>query len=131
MPRNLRDPKLEQFWRGHLSRQPASGLTTREYCRKHALREGSFYAWRRIIGERDQATRDQAAHATHDTTPRPGPAFLPVAFSEPQARHSAAAIDIQLANGCRIRVRSGCDRSLLADVLAILHASARTEARPC
>lgn len=126
MPRNFRDPRLEQFWRRHLSRQPASGLTTREYCRKHALREPSFYAWRRIISERDQATRPR-----HDATPSPEPAFLPVTFSDPQARHCAAAIDIQLANGCRIRVRSGCDRTLLADVLAILHASARTEARPC
>lgn len=126
MPRHSRDPKLEQFWRRHLSRQPASGLTVGEYCRKHALREPSFYAWRRIIRQRDQATRP-----TYDATPAPGPAFLPVTFSDPQARHAAAAIDIRLANGCRIRVRSGCDRTLLADVLAMLHASTRTEAPPC
>jgi hypothetical protein len=126
MPRNFRDPKLEQFWRRHLSRQSASGLTVRQYCRKHALGEPSFYAWRRIISERDQATRPAP-----DATPSPGPAFLPVTFSDPQARHAAAAIDIQLANGCRIRVRSGCDRSLLADVLAILHTSTRTEAPRC
>ena len=126
MPRHSRDPKLEQFWRRHLCRQPASGLTIREYCRKHALREPSFYAWRTIISERDQVTRPEC-----DAVPSPEPAFLPVTFSEPQARHRDAAIDIRLANGSRIRVRSGCDRSLLADVLAMLHASARTEARPC
>jgi hypothetical protein len=121
MARNFRDPKPEQFWRRHRSRQPASGLTIREYCRKHVLGEPSFYAWRRIIGE-----RDLASHPTHDATPSPEPAFLPVAFSNPQARHCAAAIDIQLANGCRIRVRSGCDRTLLADELAILNARLRT-----
>jgi hypothetical protein len=126
MPRHSRNPKLEQFWRRHFAQQPVSGLTIREYCRKLALREPSFYAWRRIISERDRATR-----LTPAVTPSPGPAFLPVAFNEPQARHSGAAIDIRLANGSRIRVRSGCDRSLLADVLAMLHASARTEARPC
>lgn len=126
MPRHFRDSKLEQFWRRHLSQQSASGLTIRDYCRKHALQEPSFYVWRRTISE-----RDQAAHPSRDATPATQPAFLPVTFSDPQARHSAAPIDIQLANGCRIRVRSGCDRSLLADVLAMLHASARTEARPC
>ena len=127
MPRHSRDPKLEQFWRRHLSQQPASGLTIRDYCRKHALQEPSFYVWRRIIRERDQATRPAG-----DATPATQPAFLPVTFGEsPARRHSAAAIDIQLASGCRIRVRSGCDRALLADVLAILQASARTEVRPC
>ncbi len=126
MPRHSRDPKLELFWRRHLSRQPESGLSVRQYCRKHALGEPSFYAWRRIISERDLATRP-----TPDATPSPAePAFLPVAFNDPQTRHSAA-IDIRLANGSRLRVRSGCDRSLLADVLAMLHASTRTEARPC
>ncbi len=41
-----------------------------------------------------------------------------------------AAIDIRLAEGHRVRIRSGCDRSLLADVLAMRRRSA-SEGRPC
>ena len=51
MPRNARNPTLEQFWRRHLELQRLSGMTIRDYCRQHALRETSFYAWRRIIRE--------------------------------------------------------------------------------
>jgi hypothetical protein len=98
MPRNFRNPELEQFWRRHLSRQPVSGLTIRQYCRKHALEEPSFYAWRRIISERDQATRPTPeVTPTPDATPSPEPAFLPVAFSDPQARHSAAISKLLLS----------------------------------
>ena len=126
MPRHSRDLKLEQFWRRHLAQQPASGLTVGEYCRKHALREPSFYAWRRIMSQ-----RDQVIHPAPDPTPSPEPAFLPVAIVDSKPRRDTTPIDIRLANGSRIRVRSGCDRSLLADVLAILHTPTTTEARPC
>ena len=128
MPRFSSKAEREQFWRRHLSQQSASGLTTRDYCRKHALQEPSFYSWRRTIRDRDRQPAP-VARPTHDA-PRP-PAFLPVAVVDPPARPHHPPIDVRLANGCRIRVRSGCDRSLLADVLALLQASARTEARPC
>ncbi|MDB5311548.1 MAG: hypothetical protein JWO38_5750 [Gemmataceae bacterium] len=130
MPRHTRDAQLEQFWRRHLKRQPASGLTIRDYCRTHALREPSFYAWRRTIRARDNPT----AHPTPPQPPvAPAPTFLPVTLvdSRPPA---AAPLDIRLANGHRLRVHAGCDRALLAEVLAILHPAPKSpepEAQPC
>ena len=43
---------------------------------------------------------------------------------DPPADHNEAPIDIRVVEGHRVRVRSGCDRTLLADVLAMLRQSA-------
>jgi transposase len=111
-----RDPKRERFWRRHVKSQRASGQTIRDYCAGHDLPESSFHFWRREIANRDQ--QHQAASLT------PTPAFVPVTIVEPPTV-SNAAIDIRLAGGHRLRVRAGCDRQLLAEVVAVL------EGRPC
>jgi hypothetical protein len=49
---------------------------------------------------------------------------------DPPAVHNETPIDIHLADGHRVRVRAGCDRLLLADVLALLRQST-PEGRPC
>lgn len=110
-----RDPKRERFWRRHLKRQRASGLTIRDYCAGHELPESSFHFWRREIADRD---RQRGAGNT------PPAAFVPVTIVEPPTLTNAA-IDIKLASGHRLRVRGGCDRRLLAEVVAVL------EGRPC
>lgn len=107
-----RDLRLERSWRRHVRRQRRSGLTVADYCQCHELAESAFYLWRRIIAERDG--KAQAA----------APAFVPVTVVNRPA-FPGSPIDIHLANGRRVRVRSGCDRDLLAAVLALL------EERPC
>ena len=109
---NHRNRKLESIWRRHVKRQPASGLSIRGYCCEHDLHESAFYFWRREI-----ATRDQAARLAT-------PAFVPVTVVEAPVP-TTSTIDIRLASGHRVRVRTGCDRQLLADVVAVL------EAKPC
>jgi transposase-like protein len=125
MPRSQSSTPREQFWRRHIDQQLASGLNIRAYCRQYALNEPSFYSWRRTIRERDRQPTSP--------TPKPhaAPAFLPVAVVDAPARPHDAPIEIRLADGHRVRVRPGCDRALLADVLAILHAAPKPEARPC
>jgi hypothetical protein len=113
MARHQRDLRLEQTWRQHLQRQQASGQTARAYCLRHRLGETAFHYWRRTIAERDRETR----------RPDPTPAFVPVSLVESSAVD--APIDIRLAGGHRVRVRAGCDRELLAAVLALLGG------RPC
>jgi hypothetical protein len=102
-----RDLALERDWRRHFERQRSSGLSVRDYCLQRDLTESAFYLWRRTIAERDRAATAM-------------PAFLPVVIERPSGRGDEAPIEIRLANGRRVRVRSGCDRTLLADVLAIL-----------
>ena len=124
MPRTI-SIQREQFWRRHIDRQRASRLSIRDYCARHGLHEQSFYSWRRTIAERDG--RAQPA----PSQPLAPPAFLPVAVVDRPVRLDDSAIEIRLVDGRRVRIRAGCDRALLADVLAILHASPKPEGRPC
>ena len=56
--------------------------------------------------------------------PAPKPSFLPVTVVNLPVP-PPSVIDIRLANGHRLRVRAGCDRQLLADIVAVL------EGKPC
>jgi hypothetical protein len=125
------DGSREQFWRRHLERQPLSGSTIRAYCRTHGLQEPAFYLWRRTIAARERLTAPTPKAAAT-------PTFVPVAVVGAPPPGRGTPIDILLAGGRRVRVWSGCDRSLLADVLAILDAAssrqipaASEEGRPC
>jgi hypothetical protein len=125
-----RDERLEQFWRRHLERQPVSGCTVRGYCSSHGLHEAAFYWWRRTLAARERLTVPTPKAAA-------SPAFVPVAVIDPLPPSRGTPIDILLANG-RVRVRPGCDRRLLADVLAVLAAAmprgdraASEEGQPC
>jgi len=48
-----------------------------------------------------------------------------VCVVEDAAAEAAGGVEITLAHGCTVRVRSGFDRQTLADVLAVL------EVQPC
>ncbi|HEY2909250.1 MAG TPA: hypothetical protein VGI99_03340 [Gemmataceae bacterium] len=124
MSRPQRDANRERLWRRHLKQQRSSGLTVRAFCSLHQLKETSFFFWKKEIAKRD---REAAAAA-------PPPAFVSVSIVEPPAPRHETPIDICLAEGPCVRVRSGCDRQLLADVLAMLArpiADGAKEVRPC
>jgi transposase-like protein len=114
---NPRDLKLERTWRRRLKRQQASGLSIRDYCGAHNLHESAFYFWRREIAARDRASA-AAKSATAASSPTT-PSFVPVTLLEAPV-HTDTSIDIRLASGHRLRVRAGCDRRLLAEVVAVL-----------
>ncbi len=54
-----------QFWRSLLRQQPGSGMTVKEFCRKHGVSVPSFYAWRRKIAQHD-LPMDQRNDERHD-----------------------------------------------------------------
>ena len=124
MPRTQSNER-EHFWRRHITNSALSGLTIRAYCQRHGLGEHSFYSWRRTIAQRDRRVKSAPDESI---TP---PAFVPVAVVAGPSRLPDSAIEIRLVDGRRVRVRAGCDRALLADVLDILHATPPSEARPC
>lgn len=109
MARHQRDLKREQIWRQHIQKQRVGGLTVRDYCCDHDLHESAFYFWRRVIAERD-------CEAANSSTP----AFVPITVVQSPAAPNPSPIDIHLKCGSRLRVRSGCDRELLAAVLTLL-----------
>ncbi len=95
-------------WLQVLQQWQASGLSIRKFCREHGYHESQFGFWKRRL-----ATKLDASAAV------PKPSFLPVTVVNASAPISPA-IDIRLASGHRLRVRSGCDRQLLVDVVAVL-----------
>lgn len=68
MAAKQRDPLREQFWRDTIATWRASGLTVRDYCRRHELAETSFHHWQRVLRQRDAKPASQPAM----------PTFLPV-----------------------------------------------------
>jgi transposase len=114
MPRGQpRDPRKEQFWRDHLRRWQASGLSVRAYCARHHLAEPSFYAWRRTLAQRGHHP----------------PALAPLTFVPlhlaPEPTTPAPLLEILLGNGRRLRLDPGVPAAVVRDLLAVL------EGLPC
>jgi transposase-like protein len=94
------------FWRELIEAQAASGLSVEAYCRQRGVSTSSFFAWRRRLAE--------------DATPR----FLPVRVAEVALGNEPAsprpAVELERADGVRIRVFDGARRQTIVDVLAAL-----------
>lgn len=112
-----RDKSKEALWRRTVRRQRQSGLTIREFCRKHQVRETAFYFWRRELERRG------TMFLPVRVTPEPGrqvAAEARPALPRPASRPSEGRIVIVLAGGRRVHVAPPVDRRALADVLAVL-----------
>lgn len=120
-----RDAAKQRYWEGCVARWRKSGLSVREFCRREALCEPSFYAWRRELARRE-TSEPHARRASRAARRAPQPAaFVPVEVVAPKFAAPPAGIEILLPRGRRVRVRPGFDRVTLQTVLDIL------ERRPC
>ena len=120
-----RDPAKEQFWRQMVRRWEGSGVSVRHFCNRFALSEQSFYAWRRVLTQRDHeagADSVQPGAIGRVETPPEMPCFVPVRVIADDSADSPSApfIEVVLASGTLIRVPRGVDRQTLADVIAAL-----------
>lgn len=118
------DPGRQQFWSSCVARWRRSGLSVREFCRREALSEPSFYAWRRILTQRQASavsggTRSVAARRPPRRLVSTGDQFVPLQVVRPAATASTA-IEILLPAGRRLRVRPGFDQPTLEAVLDLL-----------
>jgi hypothetical protein len=105
-----RDPRKEQHWRRCLQRWQHSGLTVREFCDRHQLAEARFYAWRRLLQQRDAAAAPfVSVHVVPDEHPQ-----------------RAGSLEVVLAGNRCVRVPTGFDPATLRRLLAVLE-----EASPC
>ena len=112
-----RDSKKEAFWRRVVEGRPGSGLSVRAWCRRHRVRETSFYWWRRALARRD-------AEARMPLSQRVGKARLvPVRVSAQDLtflKEPSGCLEIILPGARCIRVTAPVDRQALADVLEVL-----------
>ena len=112
-----RDPRKEQFWRRTVEQWRRSGLSIRDFCRRHELSEPNFYAWRRTLDERD---RQQPA----DEAPR----FVPLQVlpeDEPETSTSTtdpavSGLELLLDNGRVLRIGNAFEAATLRRLLPLL-----------
>lgn len=106
---NHRSLSKERYWRRMVRQCCGSGLSVRAFCEERGLSEPSFYAWRRILKERDAAAvRFVPVQVT------------PEARSAPAADSAANALELLLGAGRRLRVGPGFDGPTLQRLLALL-----------
>ena len=121
--RRKRDRGKEQFWRRMLQVWRRSGLGVRVFCAQHGITEASFYAWRRIVAERDQesarvrAKPEPRPKSVSDATASDAPVFVPLRVIEASAQR---ALEVVLERGRVVRVLRGFDAATLRQLLAVL-----------
>ncbi len=106
------DPHQEAAWRDAIRRQAQSGLSVREFCRRHRLNEPSFYEWRRTYQKRDQRRLE------------PTPAFVPlVVTAERPARSDAEpGMVLELRGGRCLRLPGSMPVDRIVELLRALEA---------
>lgn len=103
----------KERWERLIDEAQRSGLSVRAFSARKGVSEGSFYFWRRSLDK-------GKGHAAGSR-----PEFVQVRVQASPLPAAESPIEIQVTDNRVIRVRSGCDRQLLVDVLAVL------EGRPC
>jgi hypothetical protein len=127
--RGYRDCGKERFWRRTFRQWRRSGLGVRAFCAEHGLPEPSFYAWRRIVAQRDQESSRIRAKSERDSVGRAVPAnedtpvFVPLRVIDVSTQ---VALEVVLERGRVVRVLRGFDADTLRQLLAVLE-----EKRPC
>lgn len=106
------DAEKARYWQRTISAAARSGISIREFCRRHRLRESQFYWWQRKL----KAGREER------TVRRPGvngnQASFALVSDEPGA--TDVGIELVLGDGRRLRIRQGVDEETLRAVLAAL-----------
>ena len=122
MAKGQRNPVLERQWRERVTSWQSGGLTVREFCLRHGLRETAFYFWKRELQARDEQSAVSLS---------PKPTFVPVTIlpnAEPQTP-SAGPVEVRCSSGHVVTLPAG-DASVLSNLFAAL-ASLASEGRPC
>jgi transposase len=107
-----RDRQREKFWRRIVTRQPASGLSVRDWCARQEVTEASFYAWRRTLARRG---------ILRSATARKHRARLVAVEVAQGANTSAENAPLRLVvDGFRIEIASGFDEDALRRLISVL-----------
>jgi transposase-like protein len=91
----------ERLWRETIAAWQASGLSVRQYCRRHDVAEPSFYYWRRELQRRDLRPTSSP------------PAFVPITVAP------AMALEVRCPSGHVVTLPSA-DAATLRTLFAAL-----------
>ena len=122
----------EQFWRGLIERQPASGLSIARFCNQAGVSANSFYIWkRRLRPQLGQARRSKSTwrsstlvrSARSHGAGAAGRPLVPVRLIADSVRHhvaQATIIEVEWPNGLVLRLPMECDSRTVRDVVKAL-----------
>jgi hypothetical protein len=105
-----------EWWRQVVFRQQSAPVPLAQFCRQMGISYRKFSYWRRRLREMDAAgsgprltpsgSLNPASAAVRDTAA----AFVPVSIVD---RSATTALEIELANGCSVRLTGSIDPGLL------------------
>ena len=120
MANRNRDAEKDQYWRLVMEEFRGSGLGVREFCRREGLRESSFYAWPRELGNREanNSARPKVSRPNRNGKKTQKPATPAIVEVVTRSTASSQAIEIETPAGFTIRLGQEVDRKLIALVLS-------------
>lgn len=104
-----RDVEKERYWRKTIREAARSGLSIREFCRRHDLKESQFHWWQRRLRASGRAS------AKSKPTEESSASF---ALVSEEGGAVEAGLELVLADGRRLRIGRGVDEETLRTVLA-------------
>ena len=131
------DREKDAKWREVMSAFSGSGLSVREFCRRHGINEPSFYSWRRMLAQRDGQETETTlavgrpsrqvgtAAAASQTRAMLSPVMV---VPGPVASELSAAMEICIGDELRIHIDGRCPAALLEQVLTTLRGAHCTQA---
>jgi hypothetical protein len=110
-----RESRIE-WWRRLIFRQQSAPVPLTQFCRQMGINARKFYYWRQRLREMDAAS--SCCQVSPSKSPRPASAivtgtaatFVPVSIVNPG---TATQLEIELANGCAVRLTGSIDPGLL------------------
>ena len=101
-------------WQELIREQGESGLSTREWCRRHNISHGKFYYWQRVI--REEALNKAGTLAVTGQTP-----FVEVKASNAELKSNMqGTCAILRSNGNEIAILNEADPNTLGFVLNLI-----------
>jgi transposase-like protein len=109
------DVEKRRFWQRTIREAARSGMSIREFCRQHRLKESQFYWWQRNLKAGRQERRVWRQEVDR------GAASFALVSEEPGT--TDAGIELVLGDGRRLRISKGVDEQTLRAVLAAVEPS--------
>ena len=109
------DVEKRRLWQRTIGEAARSGVSIREFCRQHRLKESQYYWWQRKLkaGRQERTLRRQGIDR--------GATSFALVSDEPGA--TDAGIELLLSDGRRLRISKGVDEETLRAVLAAVEPS--------
>jgi hypothetical protein len=104
-----------EWWRRLIFRQQSTPIPLTQFCRQMGINTRKFYYWRQRLREMDAASSGSQITPSGSLQPastvsRDDAAFLPVSII---SRSMTTELEIELANGCAVRLKGSVDVNLL------------------